>query len=54
MSGWTGWRRKRKARNVKQTLWPVGYCQTWYSEKDLAIDFKSMSRMEQNSASRRA
>ncbi len=37
-----------KSRNVAGTLWSVRYSQTSCAKKDLAVDFKSITKMELN------
>ncbi len=46
----------KKSRNeagaITQTLWSVQYFQTWCAEKDVAVDFKSITKMELNQSLR--
>lgn len=39
---------RNEAKLVKKTMWSVYCFQTWCVEKDLAIDFKSITKIELN------
>ncbi len=43
---------RNEARTCKQMLWSVHSFQTWFVEKDLAIHFKSISKIELNQSLR--
>ncbi len=44
---------RNETRTNKQKLWSARYFQTWCAEKDLAFDFKSISKLELNQSPHR-